>query len=718
MTVRFLSLAILSAASLLLEITLTRLFSAVYYPPYVFAILSLAVLGIGLGAAAAAWRPALRQESYQPFYSIAAAFLVLVILIALIFGLQGVIFVLVALPYFFIGLTFASIFSRNADQSGLLYMADLVGAGIGAILAIPLMNALGPINSALAAALALTLVGLYPLTRRPLQAVSVIFVLLIFVSNLGFSWLKLDYANLNTAKPIQSSLETGKIIETRWDSFSRTDLVDPQNGEPYRLYIDGAAASIMPLANDNSLIRNIGFFPFATNQPPRVLLIGPGGGLDAWFALNGNAQEITAVEVNPASVDFVRQFSAYNGGLYNQSSVRVLVDEGRSVLRRENVLYDLIFLSQVVTLTSERIGYALTENTIYTVEAFQDYLDHLTPAGYIALTLYDEATLTRALSTALAAFRSRGLSDAEAIRHMAVFLDPQTGRPTPLLIIGSKPFTRDDSLVYGAIARDVGFTALYLPEVLAQPPLDAIEAGTREFSEVIAESESDISPSTDNHPFFYQFERGLPADLQPLVLLVGGIVAVGVGLLVFKRRQTSRLLPIYFAALGVGFMLVEIAVIQQTRLFLGHPTLAVTTTLAVLLVGGGIGSWLAERLGISSARLPAIGVVIAVVIWLFMWPLLSQNFLAQPSLVRILLTSVSLLPLALLMGMPFPLGLKLAGKISENQVALAWAVNGVMTVAGTVGAMALATISGFNSVLIAGVIAYLIAAIFAFLISR
>jgi len=707
---RFLSLALLSGASLLLEITLTRLFSAVYYPPYVFAILSLAVLGIGLGAAAATWRPALRQESIQPMWVIAAALSVWVILIALMLGVQGVIFALVILPYFFIGLTFASIFSRNADRSGLLYMADLVGAGVGAILAIPLMNALGPVNSALVAALTLTLVGLYPLRWRVLQAVFVIFALLIFGANVGFSWLKLDYSNLNTAKPIQTSLQSGKIIETRWDSFARTDLVDPQNGEPYRLYIDGAAASVMPLANDNSLIRNIGFFPFATNQPPRVLLIGPGGGLDVWFALHGNAQEVTAVEVNPASVDLVQKYANYNGGLYGDPSVRVLVDEGRSILRREGTLYDLIFLSQVVTLTSERIGYALTENTIYTVEAFGDYLDHLTPTGYIALTLYDEATLTRALSTALAAFRARGLSDSEALRHMAVFLDSQTGRPTPLLMIGSEAFTRDDSIVYATIARDIGFTGLYLPEALAQPPLDAIEVGTREFSEVVAESESDISPSTDNHPFFYQFERGLPADLQPLMLLMGGILVVGGLGVVITQRQRARLFPIYFAALGAGFMLVEIAIIQQTRLFLGHPTLAVTTTLAVLLVGGGVGSWLAERLGLSSPRLPLIGIIIVVVIWLFAWPLVSENLLALPTIGRVGVTVVSLLPLALLMGMPFPLGLKLVGKISENQVALAWAVNGVTTVAGSVGAMAMATVSGFSAVLIAGVIAYVIAA--------
>ncbi len=126
---------------------------------------------------------------------------------------------------------------------------------------------------------------------------------------MGASWLRIDYTSLDTAKPIQSSLTEGQIIQTHWDAFGRTDLVQPTDGSPYRLYLDGAAASIMPpAADDGSLVGNIGFFPFATNQPTRALVIGPGGGLDVWFGLHSNTQDITAVEVNPASIDFVRDF--------------------------------------------------------------------------------------------------------------------------------------------------------------------------------------------------------------------------------------------------------------------------------------------------------------------------------------------------------------------------------------------------------------------------
>ncbi len=724
LTGRSLNLALLSGGSLLLELAFTRLFSAIYYPPYVFAIISLAILGIGLGAGIAALRSELRQERYQSFYMVGAAVFSIVVVLALSLStqVQGFIFVLVPLPYVFIGLTFSSIFSRAPEHSTQLYMADLIGAGVGAVLSIPIMNLINPINAVLVAGLLFTVVGLYPLARRALQTAPVILMLVVFVSNLGLSWLKIDYTPLNTAKPIQTSLTNGQIIQTRWDAFGRTDLVKPNDGSPYVLYLDGAAASIMPpKADDGSLIKKIGFFPFATNQPANVLLIGPGGGLDVWFGLHSNAKEITAVEVNPASIDFVHDFGQYNDQLYNQLNVRPVVDEGRSLLRRENKQYDLIFLSQVVTLTNERLGYALTENTIYTVEAFQDYFDHLTDKGQVALVLYDEITLTRALSTVLAALRLEGMSDAQAIRHTMAFVDTQSGKPIPLLMVGKAPFTREDSVTYNAVAHQIGFQPLYLPEVIAQPPLDAIEAGTHTFADIIAQSASDISAPTDDRPFFFQFEHGLSPDLLPLLGLMTGVVVVGSILLVISQRRIQiravRWSPIYFAALGAGFILIEITVIQQTRLFLGHPTLAVTTSIAVMLVGGGIGSWLSGRLHVKSPFLPLIGVLVTAILWLLIWPLLSQNFLALPLVARILVAGLCLIPLSLFIGMPFPLGLQQVG-IGGGQVALAWSVNGIATVAGSIGATALATLSGYQSVLVVGIVVYAIAALYATLIGR
>jgi hypothetical protein len=162
--------------------------------------------------------------------------------------------------------------------------------------------------------------------------------------------------------------------------------------------------------------------------------------------------------------------------------------------------------------------------------------------------------------------------------------------------------------------------------------------------------------------------------------------------------------------------MLEVAIIQQTRLFLGHPTLAITTVLATLLAGGGLGSGLAGRLVPQSERppaWPALAVVVLALAWLLLWPLLGNAFLAATQPVRLLIAVLTLLPLALVMGMPFPLGLRAAGLHGQRPVALAWAVNGLMTVAGSVLAVTIAMLAGFSRVLLLGVLAYALAALLA-----
>jgi hypothetical protein len=549
----------------------------------------------------------------------------------------------------------------------------------------------------------------------------------------GLEWLTLDMSRLASAKPITQSLAAGgQIIDTTWDSFARTDLVDPGEGRPYELYLDGAAGSVVPRTGDLNLLRtDIGFFPFATAQPKQVLVVGPGGGLDVWFGLN-----ITAVEVNPASVDVVNEFGPYNGNLYRQAGVEVLIDEGRSVLRREGRQYDLIYLSQVVTLAAERSGYVLTENTVYTVEAFKEYLAHLQAGGQIALKLYDELTLTRAMVTAVTALReARGLSDAEAMAHLAIFLDSDADPAIPLLLVRDQPFSRDEAVSLAGVAAQVDFAPLFVPGVAGGPSLQRVLDGAEPLSSIVANSPSDVSATRDDRPFFYEFEPGLPLSLLPLLWGLGAISLAGLVALIIIQRPFSqgvvRYAPIYFAALGLGFIMVEITLIQQTRLFLGHPTLAVTTVLAVLLIGGGIGSHLAGRWWAGAEPdqnsvpdrkfvWPLAGIVLMVILWLLIWPWLNQAFLASTTLIRIVIVSISLLPLALLLGIPFPSGLRLVGQFEhgDRHVALAWAVNGAMTVVGSAGAVAIAILAGFSSVLWVGAGAYVIAALVAYLVLR
>ncbi len=720
-----LAAAVLSASAMCLEIALTRLLSVLYFPPYVYLVISLAILGIGIGAALPALRPQLMREDRLGLYCLAAAATSLLLAglcaTSLPQHMPALLLAALTLPFVGVGLALSVLFSLHAAHSRLLYMGDLLGAGLGAVLAIPLLNRFGALDVVLVASLGFALAAHYLSARRWLSLAGIAACAGIFGANVNAGWLDVDMTALAAEKPIVSALSAGgAILDTRWDAFARTDLVAPGAGQPLRIYVDGGAASVMPQpASSAQHQRDIGFFPFATEQPARVFIIGPGAGLDVFFALRGRAESITAVEVNAASVDLTRNMSGRNGAVYDQPNVTVLVDDGRGALRRSIDKYDLIFLSQVVTLAAERGGYALSENMVYTVDAFADYLAHLTNGGQLALKLYDEATLTRALSTAIAALRRLGKSDAQALEHLMAFLDERAGSPAPLLLVGAQPFSEDDSLALGAVARSVGFTPLLLPHVLVQPPLDEVAAGAIAYSETISTAEVDYSPPTDDRPYFFQFERGIPASLQPLALMIL-LGALGLTLLCLGRWRGSKsvsgsLSPVYVALLGIGFIALEIYAIQQTRLFLGHPTWAVALALATFLVGGGIGSGLSQvrfrALLLRSPQLAPMLVAVLALSWGALWGLLSHELITAALPTRLLAALVSLLPLALCMGLPFPQVLAEIAQLDRRGVAIAWSVNGMASVAGSIAAVILSITVGFGAALWLGVAAYALAAL-------
>ena len=718
--------ALISGSALCLEIALTRLLSLLYFPPYVFLVLSLAILGAGIGAALPALRPKLIRADWLPHYCLGAAVcsvaLVAICSTTLPLHAPALVFVALALPFACVGLALSALFSLYADASRLLYMGDLVGAGLGAIAAIPLLNAFGALDVALLTAAGFALAAHYLSAGRTrfVSLAGLAICASVFGVNVRWQLLDVDMRALAADKPIVSALAAGgRILDTRQDAFARTDLAQPASGDSLRIYVDGGAASVMPKPDDAARhLRDIGFFPFATGQPARVFIIGPGAGLDVFFALRGRAESITAVEVNAASVDMTNEWAGSNGAVYQQPGVEVVVDDGRGALRRSSERYDLIYLSQVVTLAAERGGYALSENTIYTADAFADYLAHLTDEGQIALKLYDEATLTRALSTAIAALKRLGMDDAQAMRHLMAFMDERGASPVPLLLVGKRAFKEDDSLALGSIARQVGFTPLLLPHVLAQPPLDAVAAGTRAFVETIADADADYSPPTDNRPYFFQFERGISTSLIPLacLALAGGFAMTILCAGLWRRGSRKRALqPVYVALLGIGFIALEIYAIQQTRLFLGHPTWAVAAVLFVFLVGGGMGSGLSQvrfRKALAARpQLATASVFILALLWAALWAILSREILTASLPARVLAVVISLLPLAMCMGIPFPQALAEIGQGGRRGVALAWSVNGAATVAGSILAVILSIAIGFHAALWLGAVAYALASI-------
>ncbi len=704
------TVALLSACGILLEIALTRLLSTLYFPQSVFVVLSLAVLGIGIGAGIATLSERLRDIKHIASYISLAGVgaLVLTILCVLMATNDDllVIGLTMLVPYSLIGIISSAIFSNQSDNSRLLYASDLIGAGIATIMIIPLLNGLRPINALLLISFLFMLTSII-YEPKILNGLGSVLTIAVLLTNLSAGWLTIDMGTLGSEKPITETLQSGgEIIETRWDSFARTDLVKPDEGS-WRIYVDGAAASIIPPVADNEhLIQDIGLFAFVTAQPQTVFTIGSGGGLDVWFAQQVGATDITAVEVNAESVQFVQDYADYSGDLYDQPNVTVEVDEGRSVLRRSDKLYDMIFLSQVVTLTSERAGYAMTENSVFTLEAFGEYLDHLTPNGYLSIKLYDEITMSRALSVALSALKQeQNIDDVAALDHVIAMLDPSTTPPTPLLMIKKSPFTEEEVLGIGRVSQRIGFATLFLPGIQADPPLDAVVAGTNTFDDVIDISPADLSPPTDDRPFFYQFDRGLPTELQSLAIALAIVTAITLILLALYyamvRLHKLSSYSVYFSALGAGFMMVELALIQQTRLFIGHPTIAVSVVIAVLLIGSGIGSAVYQRLSPDIQGLswkPLLCVIIIVSVWQLIWQLVTSAFIGADVLMRIIVVIGMILPLGFFMGIPFPMGLTVAGRNDKRLVTVAWGMNGLFSVIGSVLTITIAIQFGFGFV--------------------
>jgi len=752
-------LSLISLAGMALEITLSRVLSVLFFYHYVFAILSIAMLGIGLGAALVQQRTTiptpgrslLQAQTLTLLSGVAVLALALTIVATAPIDGRLLLAAIVTIPYLLLGMTLATLFAARPGASPTLYAADLAGAGLGVAAAIPLLNWLGGLDALLfivllfaAGSLLFGLAG--GRGMNPLRAIGSGATVLVVAAIFTLGGLDLDMGRLATPKPLTQQLQQSPeshIVYTHWDAFARTDVLE-SDADPWRkqVYINGAAGSIMPrlpssIDDEQRLTDDLGYFAFrpwsaTSSSPGRVFVLGPGGGKDVLFALLAGSQDITAVEVSPGVVQAVRQDADYNGGLFDHPYVTVAVDEGRSYLRRSGMQFDLISLSEVIALTAERGSYTLAENYAYTVEALHDYLDALAPGGRIALKLYDEYTLTRAFTTAITALRERGLDEAAATRRMAVLLDPgllseQSPFRSPLLILYRDPVSPEAAKEILGNIEQAGYIPLFVPHVHERAPLSALADGQTTLQQLIEGfARADVSPTTDNRPFFYEFRRGLPAILCQLLFVLGVLTVLGLAyLLLVARRSASGSadgtfwsLMLTFALLGVGFMLVELAIIQQLTLFLGHPTTALTVALFAALVSGGLGSLAGGRLGKGRTKrilfFAALLSGLLALAYTSLIPLLTDALLALALPARIAIAMAVAFPLFFAMGMPFPLGLQMVERWPGlSMVPLAWGVNGVTSVVGSVGGIALALLWGFDAVLAAGGLLYLALALLA-----
>jgi hypothetical protein len=467
-----------------------------------------------------------------------------------------------------------------------------------------------------------------------------------------------------------------------------------------------------------------------------ALVIGSGGGIDVMVALHHGAKHVVAVDVNPKTMRFVRETHAdFAGNVFNRPDVEPIVSEGRHFLSRDPRTFDIIQLSGVDTWAAQASGaYALTENFIYTEEAFDAYLAHLTPDGIVGFSrpyVNPPLETARLAGTALAALERLGVEEAHQHLFLVGGLGQAADAPWAELLVKRSPFTDEELATLREFASSRRFEVPFDPANQVDTPLDTFIRGSpSQRAATYAAYPLEIAPVTDDAPFYFQFHRwrdlfdaplGLPAPMAMWVLVGSVVEVVVLSFLLILYPLLRRGSPGgvrggrtaifgYFTSLGLGFILVEIALLQKLTIFLGGPAYAMAISLSTLLLASGAGSALSEKAAREPLRLvgwatPALAVAI-VLTASFLGPTMRHMLgLSLPE--RALVAAVFIAPLGLLMGTLFPAGLRHVSSVRPELLPWAWGINACATVVGTSVCMLLVSAFGFRAALLSGAAVYL-----------
>jgi hypothetical protein len=505
------------------------------------------------------------------------------------------------------------------------------------------------------------------------------------------------------------------------------------------------------LANRPEQVEQLSMIAYARKANPKILIIGSGAGDQVLEGLQRHASSITAVEINPAINDIVaNRMNDFWGNLYHQPEVRLVTDEGRSFVRRSKEKYDAIISVHTISNAAVASGaLSLAENYVLTREAFEDYLDHLTPDGTIFFTR-PEFQIPRLVSTAREIFTQRGMGPID--NHVFAFTESEEMEAPGRLSFLAGFLLKNSGFLPGELEEirkilkgsgpDTRLKVLYAPDERPTNSLSTQIVSAAQLDDVLRNNDSLLAPATDDKPFFNQHTRwsrirwrtvvDLFSQQQPraarmaledrpiaevtlLILLVQSTIVAGLCILLPLALLNRRGLQVegrgnwlgYFAALGLGFIMVEIALLQRFLLFLGQPIYTYAVVLAGLLIFTGVGSYAAGKFGPASLKRVLLCIVALVPITALITPVLFQVFLGFGIFWRITIALLLIAPLGFVLGMPFPLGLRLAMQRSSALGSWAWGVNGFFTVIGTVLALMLGMMIGFRMVLMLACACYL-----------
>ena len=748
----FAGIFLIALSGLVLEVSITRIFSAAIWYHFAFVAVSVALVGLGASGLVVQHRVKKLKGKWAENLTIYSAWGIAIFVPITLFVMHALasqviylplFMILFSVPFFLVGIIISAAFNAFASVAGRLYAADLIGASAGALLVVLFLVLTGGEGATLIVGLIAAIGG--TIFSRIAKNTKKTVVSLMFVA-FALSLIFLNHATQIFAIPTDPTAQKdlpiylrehpgSKIVKTEWNSFSRIDVVEGGAGGEglvAKVFIDGGAGTNIISWDGKTESRQelstwMQYLPFKMMQDPKVLVIGSGGGRDVVASLVSGSKDVTSVEINPIIYETVKSYGDRAGNVYSHEYVRSYVDEGRSFITRSSEKYDIVYVPFVDTWASVSSGgLSVSENFLYTLQGFQQYYDHLTDTGKI-VTVRWLIDAPRFISTYAKLLEQNGIPQDQLDRHLImVTSDSYTQDPSVTMVIFSKsPFTDEEIRFFSQSFSQYGYKPILVPGQIMREPYSALLNGQINLDQFYNMFETKVYPVTDDNPYFLSFEKPLPGVVEVLLYVSVGIVAIF--LLVpfawMKRRReeevgTKRseigiatMIP-YFAALGMGFILIELALLQKLILLMGNPTMTFALLLFTLLISSGAGSLLSARIAKNNMKnlVFIIGGIagLGILYFLFLPPIIYST-IAEPIEAKAAVSIAILAPIGFLMGMPLPTGMRLLKVHRPDYIPWMWAVNGAFSVLGAVLAIALGIMYGSSLAMILGILIYLVA---------
>jgi hypothetical protein len=685
--------------------------------------------------------------------------------------LMALTFIVMAVPFLFSGVAVCLALTRFPKQISRLYATDLAGAAFGCWLIIPVIDLFGGPGAVLAVSFLAGFASLlflfdFPKTKLRYFALA---------ASLLFAGIALLNAVMYSANKPLLRLAWIKGQEVRapeyekWNSFSRVAIFEEEERKGQKLLawglspaykeeesvrqrrmnIDASAGTVLTgFTGEAGELEHLKYdltnLVHYIRQEASVLVIGMGGGRDILSAMAFGQKEVVAVDINEEIIHAVNgPYGEFSGHLDRLPNVLIVKDEARSFVARQEKKFDIIQSSLIDTWAATAQGaFTLTENSLYTVEGWKTFLERLNPNGVLNFSRWyiaeNPAETYRLLSLAVQSLKECGITETRRHLIIAVNVPHSVGYGMCTVLASRNPFTKQDIAKVKGVCERLQFKLVLTPEE-ASSEMFARIAGGKDLETLYEEYLLDISPPKDDRPFFFHMTRlrdafGSTRDFEVegrisfnmqavFVLATFLLVTLGLSLafvfvpllLTYKRVSFTGSAPLffYFAAIGLGFMLIEISQMQRLMVFLGHPVYGLSVLLFALLLSSGLGSLFADR--VKEERLAAAAATrFAVLLVLLVGIGLSTRFLtdvfqASSTMVRIIVATLTIFPMGFFMGMAFPLGMRIAQVRWSGLAPWFWGINGTTSVCASVVAVAVSISYGISATFWCGAVTYLAA---------